>query len=182
MADKKAEAAPAAEKAKDEAPPKKKLPIKTIGIVAGLMVAEAGAVFTIFGAGGPKASHGETPEAVLHDDESEKTSEIELVNDKFQNMTTGQAWVWQISIYLQVKNKNAERVEAVLEQRRAEIREGISQIVGRARHTQLTEPEKQTLTRQVASYLEKLDGMTDDNKSIIERVIFADCRGFPTAY
>lgn len=182
MADKKAEAAPAAEKGTEAAPPKKKLPINSIGIVAGLMVAEAAGVFVILGAGGPKASHGETPEAVLHDDESEKTTEIELVNDKFQNMTTGQAWVWQVSIYLQVKNKHAERVEAVLEQRKAEIREGISQIIARARHTQLTEPEKQTLTRQVASYLEKLEGMTEDNKSVIERVIFADCRGFPTAY
>lgn len=182
MADKKSEAAPAPEKGTEAPAPKKKLPIKTIGIVAGLMVAEAGAVFAILGAGGPKASSGATPEAVLHDDESEKTTEIELVNDKFQNMTTGQAWVWQVSIYLQVKNKNAERVEAVLEQRKAEIREGISQIIARARHTQLTEPEKQTLTRQVASYLDTLEGMTDDHKSIVERVIFADCRGFPTAY
>lgn len=186
MADKKADAAPA--KGKDEAgaeaaaPPKKKLPIKTIGIVAGLMIVEAVAVFALLGAGSPKASHGETAAAEMHDDESEKTTELELVTDKFQNMTTGQAWVWQVSIFLQIKNKNSERVEAVLEQRRAEIREGLSQIIGKARHTQLTEPEKQTLTRQIGSFLERLDGMTVDGKTVIERVIFADCRGFPTNY
>lgn len=185
MADKKPDAAP--EKGKDQPaadspPPKKKLPIKTVGIVAGLMVAEAAAVFVLLGSGKPKASHGEVAETALHDDESEKTSEIELVNDKFQNMTTGQAWVWQVAIYLQVKNKNVERVEAVLEQRRAEIREGLSQIIGKARHSQLSEPEKQSLTRQIASFLERLDGITADGKSVIERVIFADCRGFPTMY
>lgn len=184
MADKKADAAPAPEKGKEEAsaPAKKKLPVKTIGIVAGIMVLEGVAVFMLLGSGAPKASHGETPAAELHDDESDKTTEIELVTDKFQNMTTGQAWVWQISIFLQVKNKNSERVEEVLEQRRAEIREGLLQIIGKARHTQLVEPEKQTLTRQIASFLEHLDGMTVDEKSVIERVIFADCRGFPTQY
>lgn len=187
MADKKAEAAATADKGKDEAgaespAPKKKLPIKTVGIVAGLMIAEAVAVVVLLGSGSPKSSHGEVAEVQLHDDESEKTSEVELVNDKFQNMTSGQAWVWQVSVFLQVKNKNTERVEAVLEQRRAEIREGLSQIIGKARHTQLSEPEKQSLTRQIASFLERLDGMTEDGKSIIERVIFADCRGFPMSY
>ena len=73
-------------------------------------------------------------------------------------------------------------IESVLEQRSAEIREGMLQIIGKARHTQLTEPEKQTLTRQIASFLERLDGMTVEGKSVIERVIFADCRGFPTNY
>jgi flagellar basal body-associated protein FliL len=182
MADKKAEAAPAPEKGKEEAAPKKKLPIKVIGIVAALMIAEGAAVVVLLGSGSPKASHGETTAAELHDDESEKTSEIELVSDKFQNMTTGQAWVWQVSIFLQVRNKNSERVQAVLEQRNAEIREGLSQIIGRARHTQLSEPEKPTLSRQIASFLEKLDGITVDGKSVVERVIFADCRGFPTSY
>jgi flagellar basal body-associated protein FliL len=182
MADKKPDAAPAADKAAEQAPPKKKLPIKTIGIVAGIMIAEAVAVFMLLGSGSPKASHGETPAAELHDDDSEKTTEIELVSDKFQNMTTGQAWVWQISIFLKVKNKNSERVEEVLQQRRAEIREGLLQIIGKARHTQLTEPEKQTLSRQIASFLERLDGMTVDGKSVIERVIFADCRGYPTQF
>jgi flagellar basal body-associated protein FliL len=182
MADKKAEAPAASDKPKDDAPAKKKLPVKTIGIIAGLMIAEGAAVFVIMGAGKPKASHGETPEAALHDDDSEKTTEIELVTDRFQNMTTGQAWVWSVSIFLQVRNKNAEQVELVLEQRNAEIREGVSQIIGRARHTQLSEPEKQTISRQIASFLEKLDGMMVDDKPVVERVIFADCRGFPTSF
>lgn len=182
MADKKAEAAPPAKEGATAAPEKKKLPLKVVLVVAGIMAVEAGAVFMIASMGAPKASHAEATHAELHDDESEKTQEIELVTDKFQNMTTGQAWVWQISIYLQVKNKHADRVYGVLEQRSAEIREGLSQIIGRARHTQLTEPEKQTLTRQIAAFLDKLDGMTEEGKSIVERVIFADCRGFPTNF
>mgnify|MGYP000437791746 CR=1 FL=1 len=182
MSEKKPDAAPPPDKAAEAAPAKKKLPIKTIGMVAGLMIVEAVAVFVLVGGGSPKASHGETAAAELHDDEGEKTAEVELISDKFQNMTTGQAWVWQVAIFLQVKNKNSDRVDAVLEQRRAEIREGLSQIIGKARHTQLTEPEKQTLSRQVGSFLEKLDSMTVDGKSVIERVIFADCRGFPTQY
>ena len=183
MSEKKAEAAPPAEKTDEKAPPKKKLPIKTIGIVAVMMIVEGIGVFVVVGGGGgAKAGHAETSAATLKDDESEKTAEVELISDKFQNMTTGQAWVWQISIFLQVKNKNSERISAVLEQRHAEIREGLSQIIGKARHTQLTEPEKQTLSRQIGSFLEKLEGVTIDGKTVIERVIFADCRGFPTSY
>jgi flagellar basal body-associated protein FliL len=179
MSEKKSENAPAAAK-KDgaaEAPARKKLPIKVLGIVGVLMIAEGAGVFMVLGAGKPKASGAAEP-AKLVDDSSEKTQEIELVTDKFQNMTSGHPWVWDLSIFLQVKNKSAERVGGVLEQRQAEIKEGLGQIVGRARHSQLAEPEKQTLTRQVGAFLEKMDGLSADGKPLIERVIISKCRGF----
>lgn len=166
------------EESKEAEAPKKKLPIKTIGVVAVLMIAEAAAVIFVFGAGAPKASHAETEPAHLVDDDSEKTQEIELATEKYQNMTSGHPWVWDLSIFIQVKNKNADQVNAVLEQRQAEIKEGLGQIVGRARHSQLAEPERQTLTRQVGAFLEKIDGMTLDGKTLVERVIISKCRGF----
>lgn len=184
MSDKKPDAAPkkdeaaAAAAGADAAPAGKKLPIKTIGIVAVLMIAEAAGVFFILGASKPKSSGAATEPAHLVDNEADKTQEIELLTDKFQNLTSGHPWMWDISIFLQVKNKNSEAVQGVLEQRQAEIKEGMSQLVGRARHSQLTEPERQTLTRQVTSYLEKLEGLTVDGKPLIERVIIAKCRGF----
>lgn len=182
MSDKKPESAaekkPEAAEGAEAAPAKKKLPIKTVGIVAVLMVVEAVGVMVVVGSGKPAAGHAATEEAHLVDDDSEKTQELELVTDKFQNMTSGQPWVWDVSIFLQVKNKNAEAVQGVLDQRQAELKEGLGQIIGRARHSQLTEPERQTLTRQVGAYLEKLEGMTQDGKTLIERVIIAKCRGF----
>lgn len=183
MSDKKPDAkaeAPKEQKAGEAEAPKKKLPIKAIGIVAVLMIAEAGAVFFVLGSGKPKEAAAEVDPAHLVDDESEKTQEVELVADRFQNLTTGRAWVWDVQIVAQVKNKNADHVSEIFEQRAAELKEGLSQIMGRARHTQLIEPEKQSLIRQISAFLDKVDGMTHDGHSMIERVFIPKCRGFPS--
>lgn len=184
MSDKKPDAKAEAPKEKKEGEateaPKKKLPIKAIGIVAVLMIAEAAAVMFVLGSSKPKEAAAEVDPAHLVDDESEKTQEIELLAEKFQNLTTGRAWVWDVQIVVQVKNKNADRVAEVFEQRAAEIKEGLGQIVGRARHTQLIEPEKQSLIRQIGAFLDKTEGISHDGKSAIERVFIPKCRGFPS--
>lgn len=166
-----------------DAPAKKGLPIKTLAIVAVLMVVEAAVVVFALGLMGPQASHAQTEQKDVAHDDSEDTMEIEVVSDKFQNLSTGRVWVWDLSIYLQVKNKNAEHVKAVMEQRSAEIKEGISQIISRAQHNQLKEPERQTLIRQIGAFLEKLRGMTDsDGRPLVERVMIPKCRGFPSDF
>lgn len=161
-------------------PAKKKLPIKTIAVVAIIMGLEAGAVVTVMSMLGPKESHASTDADQLIHDDSDQTGEIELVADQFQNLQTGQVWVWDLAVVLQVKNKHAEAVQGVLEQRAAEIKEGISQIINRAQHSQLKEPERQTLQRQIASFLERVRGLTDDDKKpLFERVMIPKCRGYP---
>jgi flagellar basal body-associated protein FliL len=164
-------------------PAKKSLPIKTLAIVAVLMAAEAAAVVFAMGLLGPRSSHAETDAHALVDDDSEDTVEIEVASEKYQNLSTGRVWVWDLSIFLQVKNKNAETVQAVLEQRKAEIGEGVGQIVSRAQHAQLKEPERQTLIRQISAFLERIRGMTDaDGKPLVERVMIPKCRGFPSDF
>jgi flagellar basal body-associated protein FliL len=185
MADKekpKADAKP--EGAAGEAAPKKKggLPIKTIAIVAVVMALEAGALVFLLGLGSPKASKAEDGHELVHDDSNE-LEEVEIIADEtFQNMQTGQVWVWGISIYAQVKKKNVEFVDNVLGQRQAEVREGISQIVGRAQHTQLKEPDRQTLNRQVSALLEKVIKPDEDGKARIERLIISKCTGYPADF
>mgnify|MGYP001275298673 CR=1 FL=1 len=164
-------------------PPAKKLPIKTLAVVAAVMAVEAAAVVFAMGMIGPSASHAETDVHELVDDDSEDTVEIEVVSEKYQNLSTGRVWVWDLSVFLQVKNKNAETVQGVLEQRKAEVAEGLGQIVSRAQHAQLKEPERQTLIRQINAFLERIRGMTDpDGKPLIERVMIPKCRGFPSDF
>lgn len=179
--DKPKEPAPAPEAA--AAPAKKGLPIKTIAIVAVLMVLEAAAVVVVLGAfGGPKHSEGATtPKELVHDD-SEDLQEIEIVSDKYQNLTTGRVWIWDVAVFVQVKNKNAERIEKVLEQRKAEISEGLGQIVSRAQHAQLKEPDRQSINRQFAAFLEKVAGADADGKPLIDRVLIPKCRGYPSDF
>lgn len=164
-------------------PPARKLPIKTLAVVAVLMAVEAGAVVFAMGLFGPRSSHAETGSHELVEDDSEETVEIEVASEKYQNLSTGRVWVWDLSVFIQVKNKNAETVQAVLEQRKAEIGEGLGQIVSRAQHTQLKEPERQTLIRQIGAFLERIRGMTDaDGKPLVERIMIPKCRGFPSDF
>lgn len=169
--------------AEPAAPAKKGLPIKTIAVVAVLMVVEAAVVVFALGLIGPQASHAQTEQTEVVHDDSDETMEVEVASDKFQNLSTGRVWIWDLSIFLQVKNKNAEAVKLVLEQRSAEIKEGLSQIISRAQHNQLKEPERQTLIRQINAFLEKIRGMTDsDGKPLVERVMIPKCRGFPSDF
>lgn len=183
MADKPKQEKPAADAAPAEAAPAKKgLPIKTIGVVAVIMVLEAAALYFVISAlKGPAASHAKVDAKDLKEDDSEQTAEIRVLEEKderFQNLSAGRVWVWSVSVYVQVKNKNTERVERVLEMRRAEIREGISQIVGRAQIAQLKEPERQSLNRQVSAFLDKIIGQDPDGKPLVERLLIPTCSGY----
>ena len=91
-------------------PPARKLPIKALAIVAVLMGVEAGAVVFAMGLLGPSASQAGAETHELVEDDSEETIEIEVGSDKYQNLSTGRVWVWDLSVFMQVKNKNAESV------------------------------------------------------------------------
>lgn len=178
----KGDAKDAAGEGGDAAPKKKGLPIKTIGIVVAVMALEAGALIGILGMGAPKESKAEETHE-LHQDDSNEIEEVAILEDEqFQNMQTGQVWVWGMSVYAQVKKKNAEYVQGVLEQRSAEIREGISQIVGRAQHTQLKEPDRQTLNRQIVALLEKIIKPDEDGKPRVEKLLIPKCTGYPADF
>ncbi|MBY0310465.1 MAG: hypothetical protein K2W85_00190 [Phycisphaerales bacterium] len=187
MAEKEKKDAKAPEAAPAEGEAKKKgLPIKTIAIVAVLMILEGALVFFVLGAmGGPKKTEAATEAKHLEHDESEQTVEIRLFekeDERFQNLTAGRVWIWNVSFFVQVKNKNSERVENVLEQRKAEIKEGVSQIVSRSPIAQLKEPERQSLNRQVTALLDKVLGQDSDGKSLVERVLIPTCNGFPSDF
>ncbi len=174
----KAEASPAADA---PAPKKKKSGIKVIGIVAVLMIAEGAGMFVVFKMGGPKKADASVSSADLKQDESQLTQEILIVEDKFQNLQTGRVWIWETAVYVQVKNKSAEAVQAVLERRNAEISEGIGQIISRAQLTQLKEPERQTINRQISAFLDKVFA-GEGGQTLIEKVLIPKCRGFPADY
>lgn len=161
---------------------KKGLPIKTIGIVVAVMALEAGALVMFLGMGAPKEVKAEEVHELHHDDSNEVEEVAILEEETFQNMQTGQVWVWGMSVYAQVKKKNSEYVQGVLEQRAAEIREGISQIVGRSQHTQLKEPDRQTLNRQISALLEKIVKPDEDGKPRIEKLLIPKCTGYPADF
>ncbi|MCC6676952.1 MAG: hypothetical protein IT436_07400 [Phycisphaerales bacterium] len=162
---------------------KKKPPIKVIGLVAVLMIAEAAGVFVIVSATAKKPAAAEAAHIDgLGEADHDASVEIPLLDEKFQNMQTGGVWIWDAEIILKVKEKNSEFVATQLENRAAEIKEGIAMIFRRAQHNQLKEPGLETINRQLTAYINKLIGSDAENQPRIERVMIPKCRGFPANF
>jgi len=161
-------------------PVKKGLPIKTIGIVAVLMVLEAAAVFFFVGKTGPAPQAAAAQE--IHgagEPDAESTVELPLIADRLQNMQTGRVWIWDTEIYLKVKTRNEEYVTKELARRAAEVQEGVALIFRRAPHSQLKEPGLETINRQVAAYISGAIGKDPEGHERVERVMIPKCKGFP---
>jgi flagellar basal body-associated protein FliL len=158
----------------------KKKPLMTIAIVAVVMVLEAVLVvgfvmFSGIGAGSAEAGTIEGQNVA----EQERTVEIPLVDARFQNLASGQAWTWQVEAVLQVKKKREAKVLAELERRRAEITEGVAMIIRRAAHAHLIEPGLETIHRQLGAYIEEVFGFEPDGEPMVERVLLPKCQGVP---
>lgn len=155
----------------------KKLGIKTLAMIAAMMVAEgAGVYFLVSMTSGSGASAMD----ITGTDEAgrEQTKEILLIEDRFPNVTSGTVWLWDTAVYLQVRNKNAERVEKIMAQREAEIKEGIARIFRKAEDRHLRDdPGLETITRQLTAYLNDTFGTDRDDLPLIERVIIPKCTG-----
>jgi len=159
---------------------KRKAPLKVIIVVAGLMLVEAVAVvgLVMLTSGGPQQASADELEGQQLADE-ERLVEIELINDTFQNRNSGQSWMWQTELYLQVRNKNKAHVEKTLEERKAEIAEGVRLIISKAQDRHLKEPGNETIRRQLTAYINDVFGTDAAGDPRVERLIIAKFDGFP---
>ena len=178
MPDKEEKKKPEAEQ--QAAAAKKGLPLKTILVVAGLMVAEAVGVFMIVSMTSKQPQVAQaTPLEDNTKQDLESTVEVPLLQEKFQNMQTGRVWVWDTAIVLKVRARNQSFVEKEPERRKAEVLEGISMIFRRAPHAQLREPDLRTLNRQITAYINQIMGKDAEGRERIEQVVIPRCKGFP---
>lgn len=175
---------PAKPAAEEQATAKKGLPIKTIGIVAGLLLAEAAGMYFILGATGkPKSTEAAHLDANANPKgDHDKPVEIQVVKERFPNNSTGRPWIWDAEVVIQVKASDSERVKAIIEARAAEIRTGVARIWRTAQQAHFNEPGLETLTRQVTAFLDELLGPDAEGHSHLKRVLVARCVGFPTDY
>lgn len=177
MAEEAPEAAPA-----ETQPEKKKLPVKTIGIVLALLVVEGVAVVGAMSMlGGPGHVQGQD---IAHssDDTANQLHELLIVSDRFPNHSTGRVWLWDTEVQIKVKKKDLDFVQKTLEERNAEVKTGVSQIIRLAHHNHLKEPNLETLTRQLLEYLRTVFGANADGEQRVQAVLIPKCVGFPTDF
>ena len=86
---------------------------------------------------------------------------------------------WRAHIFLRVRQKNVDEVNAILERDSALINEGISMIFSRAQDRHLKEPDRATITRQITTYMNEIVGYDADEFPLIDRVLIPELKGFP---
>tara|TARA_R110002072_G_scaffold2188_6_gene18113 strand:- start:674 stop:1210 length:537 start_codon:yes stop_codon:yes gene_type:complete len=152
--------------------------LKMIIIIAVIMVLEgAGVFFLVNMMGGPKGVEA-SEMALLEGTGEDAPVEIELVEDRFQNMSTGHVWEWRVQIVLRARQKNAAHLETIKERDAALLKEGVALIFRRAQDRHLREPGLETITRQLTTYVNEVFGVDADGMPRVDRVIIPECKGF----
>jgi flagellar basal body-associated protein FliL len=164
------------QQAQEQAPKKKKLPIKTFLILVAVLLIEAAAISLSFMfSGGPASVRANTAAETLAA-QAQKLVEVQVANDRFQNVKTGRTYLYETEIYIVVKKKYQTKVEEKVKDMAQEINTEISYIFRRAEPAHLIEPTLSTLTRQIHAKLDELLGPAeDDGKSMIEKVLISKC-------
>jgi flagellar basal body-associated protein FliL len=201
-AEKKADAAPAADKkgpAKAEAaapaapahPPKGGgMLTKTPVLLGGVMVIEAVVLFAGFkfitgGAKNANAADLTVPdktkvEGAAGATDATATAEIPLLDSRFPNKQNGRTFLYDIQIFLSCKKEMADKVKPIIADHAALIQDRVRTIIAQSDPDKLgggSEPGLETLRRQVKYQLDENvgDGMIDD-------VLIPRCIPFRTDY
>jgi flagellar basal body-associated protein FliL len=166
----------------EQAPVKKKLPMKMIIILAVVMVVEG----AIFGAG--YFIFGDKPPTVQAEglEEDDKAAEFELVEvlligDKFQNTRQGaQAYLYDATIYVVVQERHRGLIELEIEEQMARISQEVTEVFARAEPAQLNEPDRLTLKRQILDRCKKRFGDDADSEPYVRDVVISNWKRFST--
>ncbi len=156
----------------------RKLPVKTVAVLAAVLLLEAGAISAAFiFAGGPAPVQAESG---YEDDRARLEQPVEtlVLADKFQNTRTGRAYLYDTEIFVVVKTKNQSNIEGRVDQMKAQITTDIATIFRRAEPTHLLEPELSTLTRQIRAALDGRLGIDEDGQPYVQEVLIKKCMQF----
>ena len=158
----------------------RRLPLKTIMILAVVLLLEAGAVSAIwFFAGQPADVAAEGTN--LDEAQLEQPVEMVLIEDRFQNTRSGRAYLYDTEIYIVVPRKHQSTVQNKLEGMHAQVATEIATIFRRAEPAHLLEPELSTLTRQIRAMIDEKFGYDEAGKPYIQQVLIRKCMQYPAS-
>ncbi len=162
-------------KEEESAPKKKGLPLKTMIMLAAVLLIEGVAISAVFlMAGGPAPVRGESSAddpAIV----AEQPAEVLVIADKFQNTRRGRAYLYDTEIYIVVANKYKESIEESIEAKRAAITADVAVIIRKAEPAYLMEHELSTLKRQIRAALDQRLGSDSDGKPYVQEVLITRC-------
>lgn len=156
------------------------LPIKTIGLVAAMLLGEAAIIVVAMTMlGQPSEVQGVPLDGLDENGEGIKaTVEIPLLHERLSNMSRGMSMVYDTEILLVVPTEHEEFVTAQLEEKRGQIRTGVSKIWRAAKPSYFEDPGYETLSEQTRELLLGLFDGAPNEGAYIERVLIPKCMGF----
>lgn len=145
----------------------------------------SGAQFTTEGEKGGHAAEGANGEAGQGSSggaaktDSKKNIELKVLEFKAPNKQSGRTYLYDLSIYILVKGENKAKVEPLITERDALIKDRIRTIVGQSDPEKLggSEPGLETLRRQVRYQLEEILG-----EGLVEEVLIPRCIPYRADY
>ncbi len=150
-----------------QATQRKKLPLKSILILAVIMLLEGGMFAAWMLMADPNKAGGAVGES---SGQSESTVERQILRFRGPNRKTGRLVLYDIEIAVECDKEDAGRIETVRKKRDAYIRDRIRAIIARAEPQYFEEEELPTLKRQIQAVFDDVFG-----EGRIQRVLIPDC-------
>ena len=155
-------------------------PVRMIIIVGGILALEAVVIIgamTLLG-GPPEVDAADVP-AVLETPEEERIVEILVLDAKLPNNKSGMTYLYDTEIYVQVKQRYADKVAEELSQFRNEIKSEITAVWRTAEPRHFQEPRLQSLTRRIQTMLGDRFGVDRErDEPIISKCVIVMGMGF----
>jgi flagellar basal body-associated protein FliL len=165
--------------AEEQAPAaaRRKFPIRSILVLAVIMLVEGGAfsLWMIF-SGPAEASAGQVA-GVVDAKPTQRTMEIKVLEFRGTNTKTGRTIHYDLEIAVECEKEKGPIVEDLCKKRDAKIRDELAPIVRRADPQHMQEPDLETLRRQIGATLTEIFG-----EGVIEKVLIPRCTPFRADY
>lgn len=152
----------------------------TIGIVGGVMIVEAVAIFLCMKMLGtnPDPTLGVEPAMSPTTNPWEEIREVEVAKLRVPNSMGTRTMLYNVRVVVRVHYEDYERVEEFFAGRKGTVEDAISRVVRSAEERHLAEPGLETLKRLVRHELNTLLG----EDGLIEQVLIPECMPIPAGY
>ncbi len=155
--------------------------IKVILGVVGILALEAGTIFgTALLTNKPDIAVGD-PFATDASADEERIVEIGVVQQRFPNRKSGRAMLYETHIAIQVKKKDEELVQKIIEENNARIKTVIGTIWRNAEPRHFNEPYLSTLTRQATESLVEIvdENLPEGEETRVQGILIPTLTGWP---
>ncbi|MDH3584886.1 MAG: hypothetical protein OER86_11800 [Phycisphaerae bacterium] len=156
--------------------------MKAIVVLVVVLLLEGGTITaTMYLAGGPREAQGQSVE-----DEQEaalnKPSELLVVKDRYSNTRSGRQFLYDTEIYITVRTRHRESVEAQLKDQQAQIAMEIGTIMRSSVPAVFEEPTLGSLRRKIKAMLDERLGTDAEGESIAQQVVMTKCTPIPVNF